>query len=98
MTTLRHTLVPIALASALALTACGGGADDGPPSADAGGTTYGASPAAEPAPDQQGNTFQEEGVNGYVDAGVDARSTFALDVDNGSYRVAQAMVAQGQRP
>lgn len=101
MTTLRHALVPIALASALALTACGSGDADPSVSGDAGGTTYQPPPRLtnpQPAPDQQGNTFQDEGVSGYVDAGTDAESTFALDVDNGSYRVAQALVAQGQRP
>jgi Ca-activated chloride channel family protein len=98
---LRHSWVPIALASALALTACGGDAENGDVQSPSGvSATYGQAggSAGEPAPDPQGNTFQDEGVSGYVDAGSDSESTFALDVDNGSYRVAQAMVAQGQRP
>jgi Ca-activated chloride channel family protein len=45
-----------------------------------------------------GNTFVDEGVGGYVDAAVDPRSTFALDVDDGSYRIAEAYVARGLRP
>ena len=50
---------------------------------------------APPPADSDGNTFQDEGVGGPVDTATDSRSTFALDVDNGSYRVAQAMVARG---
>ncbi len=46
----------------------------------------------------EADTFVDEGVSGYVDAGSDPLSTFALDVDNGSYRIAQAYVAQGTRP
>ncbi len=53
---------------------------------------------APPASGSDGNTFEDEGVGGSVDTATDSRSTFALDVDNGSYRVAQAFVAEGVRP
>ncbi len=92
-TPLRYAWIPIVTASALALTACGGGAEENDAvSPSAGGATYA------PQADAGGNTFQDEGVSGSVDTATDSRSTFALDVDDGSYRVAQAMVAQGQRP
>jgi Ca-activated chloride channel family protein len=94
-TPLRRTWIPLLTATALALTACGGGdggTDAVSPSAGQGGY------AEPPASDTNGNTFEDEGVNGPVDTATDGRSTFALDVDNGSYRVAQAMVAQGQQP
>ena len=98
-----RTGVPVLLLAVLAtgLTACDGDGDptDGayPPQAaqDAGGS-YGERAAQPSVP--PGNTFVDEGVNGYIDAGVDPRSTFALDVDDGSYRIAQAYAAQGQRP
>ncbi len=105
--------VPVALLAVLAtgLTACGGDSDQGaeePTSSydyGQGGSTYdggsGEPEAVAPYPGTgttQGNTFQDEGVSGYVDTATDPESTFALDVDNGSYRVAQAMVANGVRP
>ncbi len=98
---LRYAWIPIVTASALALTACGGGdaETDGVQAPDAQGSYY--PPPASEAGGSSGtgdNTFEDEGVSGYVDAAKDSESTFALDVDNGSYRVAQAMVAQGQRP
>jgi Ca-activated chloride channel family protein len=44
------------------------------------------------------NTFVEHGVSGFVDTGEDAESTFALDVDTGSFSVASKLLAQGVRP
>jgi Ca-activated chloride channel homolog len=44
------------------------------------------------------NTFVDAGTSGFVETGADNRSTFALDVDTGSYTVAQAFLAQGYRP
>ena len=77
------------------LTACGGEDDTG--GLDA--TDVQGTPSAQPVqPNEQGNTFEDEGVSGYVDAASDPLSTFALDVDNGSYRIAVAYVAQGTRP
>jgi Ca-activated chloride channel homolog len=102
-TRVRYAWIPIVTASALALTACGGDAETGDPQpADVQGSYAGPAQPAQPAqpeePNERGNTFEDEGVSGYVDAASDPLSTFALDVDNGSYRVAQAYVAQGTRP
>lgn len=44
------------------------------------------------------NTFVDAGTSGFVDPRRDARSTFALDVDTGSYGVARSLLAQGYRP
>lgn len=45
-----------------------------------------------------GNTFTDVGESWWVSARERPQSTFALDVDTGSYRVAHAMVAQGVAP
>ncbi|MFC7495622.1 MULTISPECIES: vWA domain-containing protein [unclassified Nocardioides] len=44
------------------------------------------------------DTFVDAGTSGFVDTGVDARSTFALDVDTGSWNVAQTLLAGGLLP
>jgi len=44
------------------------------------------------------NTFVDAGMSGYLDPTYEPESTFALDVDNGSFRVAQALAAEGLRP
>ncbi|MBJ7355799.1 von Willebrand factor type A domain-containing protein [Nocardioides sp.] len=44
------------------------------------------------------NVFVDHGASGFVDADEDARSTFALDVDTGSYSVARTLLDQGRRP
>lgn len=101
MTTRLKTWLPIALVSALTLTACGGGEGEDAVGPSAGeGSPYVELPQASDGAGTSvgGNTFQDEGVSGYADTATDAESTFALDVDDGSYRVAQAMVAEGQRP
>lgn len=54
-----------------------------------------AAPAATPPAD---NFFRDYGVNPYVEAGVDHLSTFALDVDTGSYSVARRYVRDGLMP
>ncbi|CAN7149983.1 YfbK domain-containing protein [Knoellia sp. LjRoot47] len=54
-------------------------------------------PAPGPGP-LDDNTFVDAGTNGFVDARVQPRSTFAADVDTGSYRVARALLAQGAMP
>jgi Ca-activated chloride channel family protein len=95
-TRLRYAWIPIVTASALALSACGGEDDTaGRDVTDVQGTY---APPGQPAQPNEGNTFEDEGVSSYVDAASDPLSTFALDVDNGSYRIAQAYVAQGTRP
>jgi Ca-activated chloride channel homolog len=44
------------------------------------------------------NTFVDAGTSGFVDPVRDALSTFALDVDTGSYGVARSLLGQGFRP
>jgi|SRR3954447_2608479 Ca-activated chloride channel family protein len=44
------------------------------------------------------NTFVDHGVSGYVATAEDPESTFALDVDTGSFSVARTLLAQGVRP
>ena len=44
------------------------------------------------------NTFVDAGTSGFVDVRRDALSTFALDVDTGSYGVARSLLEQGYRP
>lgn len=61
-----------------------------PSQADDGG---GRPPEVGPTDD---NTFREEGVNDFVDTAEDARSTFGLDVDNGSFRVARSFLTLGE--
>lgn len=46
----------------------------------------------------QDNTFVDAGTRGFLDARDHPLSTFAADVDTGSYRVAQALLAGGQLP
>src|SRR5690242_20553441 len=99
----RRTSLVIATASLVPLAACGGGGAE-PVSPSAGNPAdTGTGGYAQPNPggavaQSGGNTFVDEGTSGTVDAATDPLSTFALDVDDGSYRVAQAMAAQGQRP
>src|SRR5690606_12653669 len=65
------------------------------------------SEAAKPAPDAappwypgttEANTFDDVGETGFVPASVDELSTFALDVDTGSYRIAQLFADSGYQP
>src|SRR3954462_1909117 len=44
------------------------------------------------------DTFVDHGVSGYVDTEDDPESTFALDVDTGSFSVAKTLLGQGVRP
>ena len=45
-----------------------------------------------------GVTYEDPGVNPYVDPDEDQVSTFALDVDTASYTIAQRYVDDGNRP
>jgi Ca-activated chloride channel family protein len=54
-----------------------------------------------PAPESTpygGVTYEDPGVNPYVDPDEDQVSTFALDVDTASYTIAQRYVDDGNRP
>ncbi len=48
----------------------------------------------EPDPDED-DTFVEAGVDGFTATGVDPRSTFGLDVDDGSFGVARSLLTDG---
>ena len=88
-TRLRYAWIPIVTASAPAPTACGVRTT---PVAGRHRRAGHATPRSA-QPNEPGTTFEDERVSGYVDAASDPLSTFALDVDNGSYRIAQAYVA-----
>lgn len=61
-------------------------------------------PTVEPWPDRpeptpyDGVTYEDPGVNPYVDPDEDEVSTFALDVDTASYTIARRYVDDGYRP
>lgn len=56
----------------------------------------GGDPPLPPAPHED-NVFRDHGTSGFVDTAADPRSTFALDVDTGSYGVARNLLDQGYR-
>lgn len=90
----RTTGPAVALAGvllAVAATACGGGGDG---SSDAG------QPAPAFAPDrpEDGAVFEDYGVNPEVNTEEDNQSTFALDVDTGSYTVTRGYLRDGFLP
>ena len=99
---MRKPLLALAVV-AVATAACSG-------SASAPGASYAPGPPAhhqptprpwqgQPAPTPyDGITFQDPGVNPYVDPTEDGTSTFGLDVDTASYTIAQRFVADGVLP
>ena len=106
---LRTTLALGALAVALTLAGCSSsdqGADESPSgsSADRGidashyAESYGQDGSADAAGPHGDDTFVDHGTSGYVDPQEDPESTFALDVDTGSFSVAKSLLAQGVRP
>jgi Ca-activated chloride channel family protein len=59
----------------------------------------GTAPVSGPVPGPlQDNVFVDAGTSGFQDPEVRPMSTFAADVDTGSYRVGQALLADGQLP
>ncbi|MCP5030127.1 MAG: VWA domain-containing protein [Actinomycetia bacterium] len=53
----------------------------------------------EPDPDRlENNTFEDYGIRGFVDAQSDPLSTFALDVDTGSFTVGRRWLDEGVLP
>jgi Ca-activated chloride channel family protein len=56
----------------------------------------GGEPPVPPDPDED-NFFRDHGTSGFVPTETDPRSTFALDVDTGSYGVARNLLSQGYR-
>jgi Ca-activated chloride channel family protein len=57
-----------------------------------------APPPIAPSEPYPGVTFDNGGVNPFVDPHEDAQSTFALDVDTGSYTIARRFLADGNLP
>jgi len=60
--------------------------------------TYPPQPAGPAATPYGGVTYQDPGTNPWVDPARDEHSTFALDVDTASYRIAQRYVHDGNQP
>jgi Ca-activated chloride channel homolog len=99
---MRKPLLSLAVV-AVATAACSGGAA-------APGASYDPGPPAHhqptprpweehPAPTPyDGVTFQDPGVNPYVDPVEDGTSTFGLDVDTASYTIAQRFIGDGHMP
>lgn len=100
--TLPRTLTSIALLQSLA--ACGGALAPG--AAARSSEMYGAPmPAAsaqavahDVAAEPSGDQFRDYGVNPFVDASTDKLSTFAIDVDTGSYAFSRRMIMGGTAP
>lgn len=105
---LMNALLNLTVAGAL-LTGCGAApmaAPMGEAAAAEGGYSY-AAPAAAPAaaqdviaerPQPADMFFQDYGVNGFVATAQDALSTFAVDVDTGSYTLARNYLNDGLLP
>ena len=88
---------------ALVVAACGGATSATPGYAEAPPDPGHHQPTAMPWPAPRstpydGVTFDDPGVNPYVDPDEDQVSTFALDVDTASYTIAQRYVDDGNRP
>ena len=88
---------------ALVVAACGGTSSATPGYAEAPPDPGHHQPTAVPWPapaasPYDGVTFDDPGVNPYVDPDEDQVSTFALDVDTASYAIAQRYVDDGNRP
>jgi Ca-activated chloride channel family protein len=102
---MRKPLLTLA-AVALVATACSSSSSTSAPSGRTVPQAYApsaaASAAAPPAYPQptpyDGVTYQDHGVNPFVDPREDRVSTFALDVDTASYAIAQRYVEDGNRP
>jgi Ca-activated chloride channel homolog len=99
---MRKPLLSLAVV-AVATAACAGGTsapgasyDPGPP-AHHQPTPIPWEEAPAPTP-YDGVTFQDPGVNPYVDPAEDGTSTFGLDVDTASYTIAQRFIADGNLP
>jgi Ca-activated chloride channel family protein len=83
---MRHISAAAVLLLLLTLTACGGGGGYG----EGGDRRAGDQPA--------GPVFRDYGVNAEVATAEENRSTFALDVDTGSYAITRAYLTDGVLP
>lgn len=90
------------VAVVLVAVGCGGTAASYPASGntppDPGHHQPTAVPARPDATPYGGVTYEDPGVNPYVDPDEDQVSTFALDVDTASYTIAQRYITDGNRP
>lgn len=87
---MRHLTRPAAVLAAAALLSSIAACSAGHGSGDSGGApSYGL---------DDGRTFRDYGVNPEVDTDEDNLSTFALDVDTGSYAVTRAYLSDGFLP
>jgi len=100
---MRKLLLSLAVV-ALLVSACAGASV---PNANHGGATvppdhhqqtYPPQPAGPAATPYGGVTYQDPGTNPWVDPARDEHSTFALDVDTASFRIAQRYVHDGNQP
>jgi Ca-activated chloride channel family protein len=97
---MRKPLLSFGLVALLA-AACGsasaptGGAYVPPPPQHHGATLAPAEPQQTP---YDGVTYEDPGVNPFVDPDEDRESTFALDVDTASYTVARRYISDGNMP
>ena len=67
-----------------------------PAPADGGASREGGGPGEHEVPDpDEDNTFVDAGTGGFVPTAGDPRSTFALDVDDGSFNVARGLLTEG---
>ena len=100
---MRTPILSLALL-ALVVGACGGSSSSGQSGAAGASSAPDhhqptVAPWPEPIPTPYGGvTYEDPGVNPYVDPDEDQVSTFALDVDTASYSIAQRYVDDGNRP
>ena len=101
---MRKPLLSLA-AVALVATACSSSSSTSAPSGRSDPQAYAPSAAASAAAPghpratpYDGVTYQDHGVNPFVDPREDRVSTFALDVDTASYAIAQRYIEDGNRP
>lgn len=76
---------------------------EAPADADDGGGLFGTRGAVEPEPYPEptptvDSRFTDYGIRTFIDTAEDALSTFALDVDTGSYSIGRRFLREGQQP
>ena len=97
---MRTPLLSLGLVALLA-AACAGGSSTAASYAPGEPGHHRSTPAPWPEPaatPYDGVTYEDPGVNPYVDPDEDRVSTFALDVDTASYTIAQRYIDDGHRP